>query len=228
MSFSSLRGALVRKAPGTGLVCAFSLIFVGSALALERVPFKANPADQAGAKAAVVKRADLGAGWRGGATKVDLSADSGCPDWKPKQSDLRVTGAAASRFVATGLVIKSEVHVFQSAAMVRLDWQRTVVPPRAFSCARETMANDSSDPEIKFVSFTRLSFPHVTSQTMAFRALLDVAGKGPTVRMMMDVVFVGTGRSELSLYTTAPFMSQAVVKAAEIRLARTLAARLPA
>ncbi len=228
MPFSTKMSAANRAARRTGLALtlALPLALAASALAAERTPFKPDPADQAAAKAAVLQRADLGAGWRGGATKPDLSTDTGCADWKPKQSDLLVTGAAASEFKATGLDIGSEVHVLQTAQMVQLDWQRTVVHPRTLSCLRRGLAQDLTDPQSKLVSVSKLPFPRLTAQTLAFRTLVDVTSNGSTVRVMFDFVAVGKGRSELALMTAAPYAGRTAVKAAEVRLARILLGRL--
>jgi hypothetical protein len=56
---------------------------------------KFNAADQAAARAVVIRRADLGStGWAGGPTKPDLSSGPTCANYHPKVSDLVLTGAA--------------------------------------------------------------------------------------------------------------------------------------
>jgi hypothetical protein len=228
MPFSSNRPAAARAARSTALVFAFSLVLAATAFAGERIPFKGNAADQAAAKAAVVQRSDLGAGWTGGATKPDLSSDTGCAGWTPKQSDLVMTGAAASTFTAKGLQISSEVNVLQSTKMVRLDWQRTAIDPRALGCVREGLAKALNNATRKLISVNRLSFPRLTAQTLAFRALVDVKSNGSTLRLISDIVVVGKGRNELTLLATASYASRTPVKAIEIQLARLLTSRLPA
>jgi hypothetical protein len=227
MSFSCKRPAAARAARSTGLIFAFALVLAASALAAEQVPFKANAADQATAKAAVIQRTDLSAGWTGGATKPQTSSDTGCADWQPKQSDLLLTGAAASTFTTKALQISSEVEVLQNAHMVRLDWQRTVIAPRTIGCIREGFAKTLNNSKSKVVSAGKLSFPRLTAQTMAFRVLIDVKSNGSTMRLIADVVVIGKGRNELSLVSTASYASRAPVKAIEIQLARILTARLP-
>jgi hypothetical protein len=226
MPFSASRSAAACTARRTGLVLVVSLALAASALAAERTPFKANPADQAAAKAGVLQRGDLGAGWSGGATTPDFSTDTGCTDWQPKQSDLLVTGAAASEYRTSGLQISSQVNVLETARMVRLDWQRTVVAARTLGCLRAGVAKAITDPQTKLVSVSKVPFPRVTAQTTAFRVLIDVTHNGSTVRVLSDLVAVGRGRSELTLTTTSAYAARAAVKAAEVRLARTLAARL--
>ncbi len=206
--------------------CAVALVLAGAALA-DAIQVHYTAADQAAARAELLKTADLGAGWTGGARKPDVSSDLGCTSYKPKQSDLVVTGAAAAEFSHTGLDIRSEAHVLRTAKMVALDWQRTVVAPQVLPCLREA-ASKTSSPQAQFVSLNRLAFPRVTSRTAAFRGLVDVTSGGSTVRVLVDIVAIGKGRSELTLATTAPYAARASVQPAEVRLARILAARASA
>ena len=118
MSFSKVRIG--------GALAALTLVLIQAADAAESQPIKFNAADQAAAKAMTLKRSDLGAAWKGGATKPDLSNDT-CPT---KRSDLVLTGAAKSEFNQSGLFVTSESAVLQSPAMVRADWQRTAANPR--------------------------------------------------------------------------------------------------
>lgn len=203
--------------------CAAALVLAGAALA-DAIQVHYTAADQAAARAELVRAGDLGAGWTGVAAKPDVSSDLGCTSYKPKQSDLVVTGAAASEFRHTGLDIRSEAHVLRSAGMVVLDWQRTVVAPQVLPCLRQA-AGKNTGPQARFVSLSRIAFPRVTSRTAAFRALIDVTSGGTTVRVLIDIVAIGKGRSELTLTTTAPYAARASVQPAEVRLARLMAAR---
>jgi hypothetical protein len=203
--------------------CAGALVLAGAALA-DAIQVHYTAADQAAARAELVRVGDLGAGWKGVSRKPDVSSDLGCTSYKPKQSDLVVTGAAAAEFTYTGLDIRSEAHVLRSARMVVLDWQRTVVAPQVLPCLRQA-ATKNTEPQAKFVSLNRLAFPRITARTAAFRALVDVTSGGTTVRVLIDIVAIGKGRSELTLTTTAPYAARASVQTAEVRLARIIAAR---
>lgn len=57
---------------------------------------------------------------------------------------------------------------------------------------------------------------------------VDVKTSTATIPVMVDVVLVGRGRTEITLATTAPLVAQSVVSAAELRLARLLASRIRA
>ena len=182
-----------------------------------------NAADQAAARAVVLRRSDLRSGWTGGRIKPDLSGGVSCPSYHPKVSDLVVTGAAASEFRATGIAFVNEVEVFRTAAMVSRDWRRSIVPA-AVPCLRAKLTKGLGG-RAKVVSFRRIPFPRVATHTAAFRGIIAVSALGQTVRVLLDVVLVGRGRTEISLDATAPAAAARVVSAAERRLARALAAR---
>jgi hypothetical protein len=186
-------------------------------------------AGQAAARAAVLTKADLGTapGWTGGAKKPDLSSTPPCPGFRPKQSDLVVNGAAETVFKQPAIQFDSEAQVLQTAHMVKLDWQRTVIAPQILPCLRIAMAK-SAGTSAHVTSIRRTAFPRVATFTSAIRILLDVKPSGSTtpVTVFVDVVLVGRGRTEITLTTTAPLLASTAVRAAEIRLARILAARV--
>jgi hypothetical protein len=216
-----------RRTITAAAACVAALAAAGAALA-DEIQVHYTAADQAAARAELLRSADLGAGWTRAATKPDLSSDADCGGFNPKQSDLVVTGAAASEFRRTGLDIRSEVHVLRTARMVALDWQRTVVAAQVLACLRQGTAKAVTNPQTRFVSLNRLAFPRVTARTAAFRALMDVTSSGTTVRVLVDIVAIGKGRSELTLMTTAPYAARTALQPAEVRLARILAARATA
>jgi hypothetical protein len=186
-------------------------------------------AGQAAARAAVLTKADLGTapGWTGGAKKPDLSSTPPCPGFRPKQSDLVVNGAAETVFKQPAIQFDSEAQVLQTAHMVKLDWQRTVIAPQILPCLRIAVAK-SAGTSAHVTSIRRTAFPRVATFTSAIRILLDVKTSGSTtpVTVFVDVVLVGRGRTEITLTTTAPLLASSAVRAAEIRLARILAGRV--
>jgi hypothetical protein len=182
-----------------------------------------NAADQAAARAVVLRRSDLGAGWTGGRIKPDLTSQVGCASYHPKVSDLVVTGAAASQFRGTGIALVNEVEIFRTAAMVDRDWRRSIVPA-AVPCLRQTLTKGLG-AQAKVLSFGRIPFPKVGTHSAAFRGIVAVSALGAKVRVLLDIVLVGKGRTEISLDATAPAAAARAVSAAERRLARKLAAR---
>jgi hypothetical protein len=182
-----------------------------------------NAADQAAARRVVLRRSDLGPGWTGGRVKPDLTSQVSCASYHPKVSDLVVTGAAESQFRGTGIILANEVEVFRTAAMVERDWRRSIVPA-AVPCLRRTLTKGLGT-QAKVLSFGRIPFPQVGTHSAAFRGIVVVSALGQTVRVLLDIVLVGKGRTEISLDATAPAATARTVSSAERRLVRKLAAR---
>lgn len=188
----------------------------------EQVRF--NPADQAAARAAVLRKADLGSGWGGGRTKPDTSAKMSCPGYEPKQSDLVLTGAAETVWGRSGMEVQSLAQVLRTPAMVARDWQRTVVDPRAIACLRTTLAKGLTSRE-RLVSFKRVAFPRLARFSRLYRAVIEVRAQGQKVRVFADFVLVGSRRTELTLSVTAPNAIRASVSRSEVKWARAMLAR---
>jgi hypothetical protein len=183
-----------------------------------------NPADQAAARAVVIRRSDLGSsGWQGGLVKPDLSSLS-CPNYHPKLSDLVLTGAAEADFRRSGFEFDSAGQVLKTRRMVGLDWRRSVLAPGAVSCLRTTLGKGLGT-NAKVVSFAKLRFPRVATYTALFRAVIAVQAPGRTVRVLADIVLAGRGRTELSLSVAGPAAAKTAISAAERRLARLLISR---
>jgi hypothetical protein len=183
--------------------------------------------DQAAARSAVLKKTDFGAGWTGGAKKPDLSPSPPCASYDPKQSDLVLTGAAESVWKHAGLELDTEAQVLKTAAMVKLDWQRTVLDPRAIACLKAQLQKHFNG-SVKFVSFRRVSFPRLGTYSRAYVTLLDVTSSSGTVRVASEDVLIGRKRTELTLTSTTAQVTQAAVHSVDVRLAKILLARAKA
>jgi hypothetical protein len=183
-------------------------------------------ADQALAKNALVRLSDLGnpIGWSGGPAKPTPPSSFRCGSYTAKESDLVLTGNAAAKWMHTGLQIESESQVLRTENMVGLDWRRTVLHAGMVDCLRQMFLMGLPKGQ-KLVSFGTFAFPKLARLTAAFRGLVDV-GSGPNaMRVLVDLVVVGTGRMELTLITTAPYAARTVVEKAEARLVEVMVAR---
>ena len=205
-----------------------TLVLTGVAAA-DEARIQLSAAGQSAARAIVLKQADLGgaSGWTGRTAKPDLSQTLECPNFRPKQSDLVLIGAAESTWKNTALQFRSVAQVLQTPDMVRLDWQRSVLNPRALPCVRSTLVKGLGS-SARLVSFRRIAFPQIADGTRAYRALADVKTEGGPVRVLYDIVLVAEGRTEITLTATAPAAIARVIAAAEVRLARVLASRAAA
>lgn len=212
---------------------AAAIVAAGVALAAAGTAFadkekvQLTAADQAAAKATVLRLADLGGsgkGWSGGAKTPSPNSSLVCTNFDPKQSDLVLTGDAESAYQHTGLEFDSEVQLLKTKAMVKLDWQREVEQPALMPCLKQEIEKSLPAGE-RFVSFRRIAFPKVGDESAAFRGVLAVKAGGSTVKVMIDFALVGVDRSEITLITTAPYSAATVVAPAEQRLAQVLAGR---
>jgi hypothetical protein len=179
-------------------------------------------AGNAQAKAEVLRHADLGAGWSGGSTRPDLSSKEPCSVYNPSESGLVVVGAAATTWHNLGFFVGSEALVLQTAKMVKVDWQRTVIAPKIVPCLRQGFAKTFAK-DGRLVSFGRIAFPHVTRYTAAFRG----EAKIQTGNVEFEVVVLGAGRNELTLFVSGPASAKSGSRLAAKNLARKLASRLP-
>ena len=205
-------------------VAGLGLVFVQAALAVDKQPIRFNAADQAAAKALTLKASDLGPGWKGGATKPELNPDNPCA---MKRSDLVLTGAAKSEFKTQGAAITSESNVLRSPAMVTADWQRSVESASVHGLhPRRVHEVRRSEREGGLVH--KLPFPKLTRYAARYRVVADYGTPGNAVSVLVDLIFLGQGRSEISLIVSTPYADRAAADRAERRLAQILVKRITA
>jgi hypothetical protein len=205
-------------------VVGLGLMFVQAALAADKQPIRFNAADQAAAKAVTLKAADLGPGWKGGPKKPDLSQDDKCVT---KVSDLVITGAASSKFQGPGVSVTTESEVLQSPSMVASDWQRSVGNAGVMACIRSELMK-SEDAGVTMVSFKRVAFPKLAHYAARFRTVLDYDQSGTPVRVVIDMIVLGKGRTEITLILTTRYADRAQADIVEQALAKLLVRRVAA
>jgi hypothetical protein len=175
------------------------------------------------ARAEVLHRGDVGAGWSGGFRKPHLPATLPC-SYRPKQSDLVVVGAAEGIWQKTAFVVDSQAQVLKTAAMVQKDWRRTVLDPQVAPCLRRGLVKGLGAGQ-KLVSFGRVAFPHIAPLTRAYRAVVKVKTAEGSIPVEIDIVAIGVGRNELNLTISGPKAAGASLKHIETRMARLVARR---
>ena len=180
---------------------------------------------QAQAKAEVLRRADVGSGWRGGFNKPDLSSTMAGCNYRPKQSDLVLNGAAETTWQKQVSEIDSEAQVLRTPQMVRLDWQRTVLAPQVMSCLRKGFAK-SLGANGKLVSFGLVAFPRLATYTRAYRAVADLTTALGKLRLDIELVVFGARRTELTLTVSGLASTRASLRSTELRLAHLLVSKL--
>jgi hypothetical protein len=207
-------------------VAAGAVVLAGAMAALAAgsgYTVKLNAADQAAARAMVIRRGDMlpAGGWQGGPTKPDLSVPT-CANYAPKMSDLVIVGAAETDWHRADRSIGGDAFIFQTPRMVQLDWQRSVSAV-GVECllTREHAVN---------VSAARIPLPKLAPRVAAYRAFFDTTTpSGKTERWTLELAAVARGRTEISegelMRAPAPL---ALLHADVIRLARIMLSRAPA
>jgi hypothetical protein len=188
----------------------------------EKIAYTA--AGQKQAKAEVLRRTDLPGQWSGGRRKPDVSSTLPC-SYKPKQNDLVLIGAAETDWQQPGFQVSSEAQVLRTATMVRHDWQRTVLAPQVVPCLRQGFEK-SLGSTATLVSFGRVAYPHLAKLTQAFRAVFDVKSGSTKVPVEIDVLGLGSGRSEITLTVTGLVADRSTLHAEEAHFALRLAGRI--
>jgi hypothetical protein len=205
---------------GAGVAAVLMFVAVQAAWAAESYVTRYEAADQAAAKAITLTKADLGAGWKGGRIKPDLTNDT-CAT---KRSDLVLTGASESEFETNGAYVTSQGLVLRTAAMVRLDWQRTIGKPSFWACARKEATIEGA----RLVSLKNIGFPKLAPYSARHRLVYDFGKAGNPALVLMDMITLGEGRSEITLIVSAPYADRSAADGAGRRLAKILLSRIKA
>lgn len=208
-----------------------SLVVPALALAAAGDPKKQiAPADQKQAASIVLKRADLGSGWKRIRTP-DSGDDLKCPGFNPDESDLTLTGESESEFEhADGIsYVGSSSNVYVSTKDALASWTRSVKAAVARCVAhffREGVTAEGV--KVAIVKQGRMAFPRVAPRTAAFRVLARVtatnAGKTVNVPFAIHLIALGHGRGDAGLIAMGPGTG---IPAADLRaFAKLLASRL--
>lgn len=198
-----------------------ALLATGVAAANHLDPRKEiRPADQARARAVLLRAADLGPGYRVERTS-GLEPHLTCRALD--ESDLTVTGAARTPFWARELrIFATSSALYRSQAESARAWSRST-SPAGLRCLRETFSRSIAPGAGLQASLRRLPFPRVAQATAAFRIEIADGGRG-NPRLFVDFVLLRQGRAQAALV----FVSLVAVtpRADEARLARLVGARM--
>ena len=180
------------------LLLAVVLVAAGSALAARGDPQKRiTPADQARAKAMLLRAADLSVAY------VARPSSSGSGDFycaALDESDLTVSGDAKSpSFTTTGEQIASTAYVYRSRADADASWRRGT-SDAGVECLRAGLRAQFRGTGVRLASFKRMAFPARGQRSVAFRAVATQQG----IRVFIDLVAMQVSRAQVGVtYGTA-------------------------
>jgi hypothetical protein len=202
------------------LVLVLALTGTGAALAARGDPQKRiTPADQARAKAMLVRPADL-PGFR--PQRSGPEGDFYCEALD--ESDLTLTGEAEGRQLALGTVfIGSAAQVYRSLADARASWRRAT-SPAGVRCAQRVLSREFANTGGRLLSLRKISFPRLSQQTVVFRAKLVAATAQGDLPVYIDLVALMHSRAHATMVIGSALV--APTRAEEVRLARVVAKRM--
>ena len=168
---------------------------------------KITAADRAKARSIVLRRADLGPGWK----KVPPSpeSDATCPGFNPDESDLTLSGEAEADFEQGVLLVASASEIFATKADALKSWARNDKPAVA-RCLGYLFSQGQTDKstKVKIVSAGRMAFPKLAPRTAAFKVVARLTitdkGKKTTLPVTIQLLAFGQGRGDVSLLAISP------------------------
>jgi hypothetical protein len=211
-----------------GLAVATLAVLVATATATaasDSFTLRVTPAGTAAAVAVTPVKADLGKAstWTGGFVDANLITDLPCANYRPRYSDLIVTGVATAQFIGHGLYVRSQSKILQTKQMVKLHWQRSIRSPQWFACSVQTYKKMGGSTH--FVSLRRLTVPQFAPYSSAFRVVTDVTTGSGKVRVALDTLEIARGRTEITLSASAPLAQAKGLLPSEIALGKVLISR---
>lgn len=200
------------------LVLVVALAGAATALAGRGDPQKRlTRADQARAKAMLVKGSDLGSGFRA------LPALGGPGDVYCKaldESDLTLSGEATSPTFQGGVATVSSLsRVYRSLRDSSTSWRRGT-SAAGEKCVRLRFGTELTAQGGVLESFGRIAFPGVAERVSAYRLVVSAQG----LRLFLDVVGLKQGRAQVALLFGSGLAP--MERDVEVRLARTVARRM--
>jgi hypothetical protein len=188
-----------------GIVLLVAATFTAAAVAAPGDPEKRDirPGDQARARKANLRLADLPSGFRSLARPHEKSGPAVCGRFRPDLSDLTITGEAGSpNFVgANGTSIFSEAEVYRTVHDEQQSWQRTT-RREALPCFAQQLERQSASTPIRIDvrSYAQLPAPRFGDRSAKFRFVAVVVSQGVRIQMWIDVLGVARGRADAALY----------------------------
>jgi hypothetical protein len=179
------------------------------------------------AHAALLRSSDL-SGWNSAAPPKKVPGLT-CPAFNPDLTAFTPLANAASRTFrqsSQGPFASQVVYMFASAAQERGFWRR-VVGRRLLTCVADSLVAGSGNGITFTVDRKHLeSVPRIGERDREYRVVGTATTTGQTASVYLDTLIVGRGSGVAAISFTNFFSP--VSRAVELRLARTVARRLPA
>lgn len=207
---------LVRRV--LAVVLALALTCTGAALAARGDPQERfTKADQARAKAMLLRRADFGPTFAA-SPSTPTASDFYCRALD--ESDLTVTGKAESpRFSGSAAFVTSTAYVYESVADANASWRRGT-SAAGEQCLREGLRRELRGTSVELRSFRKLAFPRLGGRSVAYRAVAVQQG----VRIYLDLLAIQQARAQAAVILGSGLVPPP--RSVELQLGRLVAARM--
>jgi len=202
-----------------------SLVAAGTASATHQDPQKKlTKADNARARAMLLKRTDLAPGFQ---AQPDSGEDPhiDCPA-SVSESDLTLTGEADGPQLALGVVfVGSASQVYESAADAAASWRRST-STAGTKCATTLLRREFAKQGIRLVSLRKIAFPRVytSDRTTAYRVKLSAESPQGAVPVFVDLVALMRSRAHATVIVGSALV--APTRAYELDLAHIVGGRM--
>jgi hypothetical protein len=215
----------VRRLVALLLALAVALAGATAGLAGKGDPQRAiTKADQAKAKAMLLRRTDLAAGFRATPASPD-------PDWycaALDESDLTLTGDAETpqwtkQQPGVFFVAGSTAQLYRTNAQAQASWRRGT-STAGEKCVRVLLDKELAKSGLHIRSLTRMSFPRLSAQTAAYRLVIESTTQTAAPALYGDLVVQQRGRAQTSVMVFS--LGAPLVRAELVTFARTVAQRM--
>ena len=177
-----------------------------------------TPADQARAKAMLLRRSDLPTGYR--VARQSSLRDVYCA--AVDDSDLVVTGEARSGFERTPVAVASASEIYRTLANANANaaWRRST-SPGGRTCLEQELRRELASLGVRRI---HTAAPFALPALAQRRYLFRIAGSAQGIPVAFDLVALQRGRAQAVLLFASAL--EPVAKAEQARLAGLVAARM--
>jgi hypothetical protein len=180
------------------------------------------------ARKALLRTSDIGTSWRSTAAPKQVPTLT-CPAFSPDLGTLPKPGAAVSptfQQTANGPFVSQTAYAFPKASQALTFWHRVVTHSLGKCVAGGLTASSTQTVNFKANHTRSLPLPAIADRRAGYRVIGTASTTAQQITVYLDMIVVGRG-SELSQISFTSF-EQPPPRSLELRLARLVAARLPA
>jgi hypothetical protein len=182
---------------------------------------KLSAADTRLAAGVLLKRGDLGSGWK---SSSSASGAPGCGivhQLQPNESDLVETGAAAGSLFTNKAyeALSQTVRVFASPQQATKAWLRTVNKQLVICTEQQVEDTSSMGSAVSVTDWTSLRLPHQVEHASGFRVTASAGSGTRKTKVYFDLILLGHARAMTRIALSSlqkPFSAQYEAKLVQL------------